>query len=103
MSDTPSNDSRFGERFEAVIALANNQMARDTPTAVATSAAYASARLAAWAALVNTDTPAQMDARKSQAFDSFMAGYRAMLEEHWDEFRNNYDRYKQIKPGAITR
>jgi len=103
MTDTPANDPRFGERFEAVIALANSQMTKDSATAVATTTAYASARLAAWAVLVNTDSAAQMDERKTQAFDSFMAGYRAMLEEHWDEFRRNYDQYRPAMPGVITR
>jgi len=76
---------------------------KDTPMAVATSTAFASARLAIWATALNTHTAAELEERRAHAMDRFLTGYRAMLEDHFNEFVQNYDSYRPAKPGVITR
>ncbi|MFT4076538.1 MAG: DUF3144 domain-containing protein [Asticcacaulis sp.] len=98
-----SNDPEFKNRSNAVIDFFNEQMQKSglPPHFTAASGAYAAARFAVWAAARNTVSVDELKTRRQHVIDTFAEGHRQMLEEHFDEYVNNYDQYFQQKPGVI--
>ena len=101
MSDS---DPTFNARVDALIDLCNAQTAKQpTPILVATSAAFATARFAVWATASKTLTVAELQERRQGSIQAYTEGFRQMLEQHYDEMIDNYDRYLNRQPGAVTR
>lgn len=100
----PEADSQFNKRVDAFIDLCNTQMNEfPQPTMVATSATYAAAQFTVWVVANTTLTAAEFKARREATIDAFSAGYRALLEQHYDDLAQNYDKYLNHKPGVTTR
>lgn len=86
-------DDAFYERADAHIHLSNAQLA-DTPDGkVSASMMYATARFNAWLTARGHDSAASMAETRDQAIDYFLKSYRSMLEEHFDDYVENFDTY----------
>jgi len=86
-------DEEFYNRADAVIKLANDQLAGVSPGKVSASCMYATARFNAWIAACRHGTAWDMAAARQDTIEYFVDQYRAMLEENVDDYIENFDRY----------
>ncbi len=95
----------FSKRYNDNVALFNAQMQESglPPHVIAASAAYATARFSVWATATSTLTATELESRRQYAIDTFLDGFRQMLNEHFDDFTQNYSTHFQHKPGVVTR
>lgn len=93
---TTDLDDNFFTRADAIIALANEQLKDVGRGKVSASCMYATARFNAWVSATGFTSQAQMRERKAETLEYFVAQYRAMLEEHLDEYAENFDRYMGV-------
>lgn len=77
-------DQQFHDRADAVIQLANAQLADAPAGNVSASCLYAAARFNAWTSARKFPSGMLMAASKAETLDYFVAQYRAMLEENLD-------------------
>ncbi len=101
MADLP--DPEFYTRSKAVIDLCNSQISNASDERVAASAAYAAARYSVWATANKALTPKELEGVRQKAIETFTAGYRQMLEYHFDDYVKNYDTYYAAVPRTVTR
>jgi hypothetical protein len=96
----PKNaDDTFYNRADAHIHLSNDQLASvDSKGKVSASMLYGSARFNAWLSAVGFDSAEQMAAAKEESLAYFCTQYRLMLEENFDDYIRNFDRY--MKPES---
>ncbi len=90
-------DDKFYDRADAVIRLANDQLAGISRGKVSASCMYATARFNAWVAACGHGSASEMDAAKNETLEYFAKQYRAMLEENLNDYIQNFDRYMQPK------
>lgn len=93
---TTELDDNFFVRADAIIQLANEQLGTIGRGKVSASCMYATARFNAWVSATGFASQADMRARKAETLDYFVAQYRAMLEDHLDEYAENFDRYMGV-------
>ena len=74
-------DGDFYNRADAVIHVANEQLAKIGRGKVSASCMYATARFNAWVTACGCNSAADMRAAKDETIDYFTKQYRAMLEE----------------------
>ena len=86
-------DPTFFERADAVIDLANGQLAEVTIGTVSASTLYAAARFNAWVSAAGWSSAEEMAAAKDETIAYFVEQYRAMLTENLDDYIANFDRY----------
>lgn len=86
----PDLDQQFHQRADAVIALANEQLAQAAPGQVSASCMYATARFNAWVSARGAGSGAGLAAAKADTIDYFVQQYRAMLEENLDWYIANF-------------
>ena len=48
-------------------------------------------------------TARELEARKAQAIEAFTNGFREMLEEHFQDYSENFDTYFKPKAGTFSR
>ncbi len=101
MADLP--DPEFYTRSTAVIDLCNSQLTNVPEDRVAASAAYAAARFSVWATANKALTSKELEGVRQQALDTFTAGYRQMLEYHFDDYVKNYNTYYAAVPRTVIR
>ena len=89
-------DPQFFDRADAVIRLANEQLADANRGQVSASSLYAASRFNAWVA--TSACPTVEDARRSrdEILEYFTRQYRAMLKENLDDYIENFHTY--VKP-----
>lgn len=87
---TSDLDTSFLQRADAVIALANAQLAEATPAQASASTLYAAARFNAWNSARRCGSGPAMAAVKQETLDYFLEQYRVMLEEHLDWYIANF-------------
>jgi len=90
---TTELDDHFFARADAVIQLANEQLGTIGRGKVSASCMYATARFNAWVSATGFTSQADMRARKAETLDYFVAQYRAMLEDHLDDYAENFEQY----------
>lgn len=86
-------DNAFFERADRFIALANNELGGDTKGKVSASFMFGAARFAAWLSAGNYRSGEHLGTAKDQTLDYFTQQFRAMLEEHLDDYVENFDKY----------
>lgn len=90
-NDTP--DLAFWKRVDALIHLANDQCDAADPNEVGASTLYAAARFNAFIVAHNTGSAQNMALEKERVLEYFTDQYRKMLEDNFDDFSRNFDKY----------
>ena len=94
----PENtDDKFFERADAHISLSNEQVKEVARGKVSASMLFATARFNAWVGASNCQTGEELASARAEAIEYFVGQYRGMLQEHLDEYINNFDQY--MHPG----
>ena len=86
-------DEHFFERADAHIHLANDHMEEISRGKVSASLLYAAARFNVYVAATNSDSQAHMIEERTGIRDYYVAEYTKMLDEHLDDYIENYDTY----------
>lgn len=90
-NNTP--DSKFWERANAVIHMANEQCASADPSEVAASTLYATARFNAFMVAKSTGSAQTMKQERERALEYFTDQFRNMMEVNLDDFIENFERF----------
>lgn len=88
-------DKDFYNRADAVIHLANDQLAGAGRGKVSASCMYATARFNAWVTACGHESATGLAASKEETLEYFTRQYRAMLEENLDDYIGNFAAYMQ--------
>lgn len=92
MSDT-DKDKEFYEMADAHIAVANEQAKSINPGKVSATILYSAARFNAFLVASNAESAADFASKKEEACEFFMGEYQKMLDEHFADYANNFDKY----------
>ena len=93
MADNTSKDKEFYEMADAYISLANQQGKKVEMGKVSATILYAAARFNIFLAASGADSADELASRKKEIIDYFMTEYEKMLEEHFADYQNNFDKY----------
>jgi hypothetical protein len=88
-------DKDFYNRADAIIHLANDQLAGVSRGKVSASCMYATARFNAWVSACGHASAEDMAAAKEETVEYFTKQYRAMLEENMDDYIGKFSEYMQ--------
>ncbi len=86
-------DKEFYEMADAYIALANKQGKNINPGKVSATILYAAARFNIFLTASGADSAIDFASKKENILDYFMAEYKKMLEEHFADYQNNFEKY----------
>jgi hypothetical protein len=86
-------DDEFYNRADAVIHLANAQLESAPRGKVSASCMYGTARFNAWITACGFDTGSELAEAREETVEYFVKQYRAMLEEHLDDYIENFSTY----------
>lgn len=93
-SDLDANTKAFFERADAVIDLANSQLAPSSHAGqVAASLSYAAARFAVSAASIGFFKAEDFAKEKDDMIDFYVKQYAQMLSDNIDDYAQNFDKY----------
>ncbi len=92
-------DETFYKRADEHIALANNHIntQQTKPVDANDSLLYATARFNAWIVAASFTNAEDMKNDKENAIAYFTDAYKKMLEEHFDDYTENYNTYMGVK------
>ena len=89
-------DEQFYQRADAHIQLSNQQISPEvTQGKASASMMYATARFNAWVTATGFNSGQEMLAAKEKTLDYFTTEYRAMLDEHLQDYIQNFPQYMQ--------
>ncbi len=91
-------DDQFYDRADAHILLSNDQTKDVTRGKVSASMMYATARFNAWLSACGPTSSKELAADKDETIEYFVDQFRKMLDENFDDYIENFDRY--MKPGV---
>jgi hypothetical protein len=86
-------DEHFFERADAHIHLANDHMANIGRGKVSASFLYGAARFNVYVSACNCDSKDHMVAERQNIRDYYVTEYTKMLEEHLDDYIDNFESY----------
>lgn len=86
-------DKDFYNRADAVIHLANDQLASTSRGRVSASCMYATARFNAWVSACGFASAEDMAAAKEETIEYFTKQYRSMLKENLDDYIEKFGEY----------
>lgn len=89
-------DKGFFERANAHINLANAQLQHEIHGKVSASMTYAAARFAVSLTAGGYPSREEMVANRANNVDYFVKEYRLMLEEHMQDYIDNFDTYSKL-------
>lgn len=93
-----NNDPQFFLRADALIQLANEQLQNAGRENVCASMMFAAARFNVWTHACDSQTSEQLAEHRKDALAYFAEQYRLMLEQHMEDYINNFDSYMKPKP-----
>lgn len=95
-ANASNSQNAFYERASEMIKLANqqNQDPAIKTGEISASFMWAVARYNAWFASTSFETQAQMQPKKQEMLDYYMARYKEMLEANLDDYIENFDHYR---------
>lgn len=93
MSNNTDKDKEFYAMADAFIALANNQGKNVDPGKVSATFLYAAARFNIFLVAAGAASADAFAAKKEDIFAYFMGEYQKMLEEHFADYHENFDKY----------
>jgi hypothetical protein len=88
-----SVDSKFYDRADEHIHLANEQCERIGVGKVSASFMYGMARFNAWVNACGFESAEQMKGAKEETIEYFTKQYKAMLEENLSDYIKHFDKY----------
>ena len=87
-------DDEFYNRADAHIHLANDHISTDIGRGkVSASFMYGMARYCSYVCATNCDTKEEFLSEKNEAIEYFVDQYRKVLEENYDDYVENYEKY----------
>jgi hypothetical protein len=86
-------DDQFFDRADEYIRLANQQCREIDPSKVSASFMYGLARFHTWLTAASYGSAEELKARRVETMTYFMQQYKAMLEENWQDYIDNFDQY----------
>jgi hypothetical protein len=92
MSDT-DKDKEFYEMADAHISIANEQAKSITPGKVSATILYSAARFNTFLVASNSDSADELASRKEEACKYLMGEYQKMLDEHFADYTENFNKY----------
>lgn len=95
MSDTTETDPKFYNRADSFIRLANEHGNSIGRGKVSASFMYGMSRFSAWVTACRFDNAEEMKEARNEAIDYFVAQYKAMLEENYDDYVEHFEKYMQ--------
>ena len=101
MSNT-EKDNEFYKMADAFIALANKQSKNANPGKVSAAFLYAAARFNTFIAASESNSANEYASNKEKSLDYFMSEYKKMLEEHFADYHDNFDKYLREKNKALN-
>jgi len=101
MSDT-DKDQEFYDLADAFIALANKQSKNVNPGKVSAVFLYAAARFNTFIVASGTSSANEFSASKANAHEYFVDEYKKMLEEHFTDYHDNFDKYVTKSNNTIN-
>jgi len=93
MSDNTEKDKEFYEIADAFIAVANSNTGKVDQGKVSATFLYGAARFNTFLVAAASGSADELASRKKEAIKYFMAEYEKMLEEHFEDYIENYDTY----------
>jgi len=90
---TTEEDKEFYEMADAFIAVANKQSKNRNPGKVSASFLYAAARFNTFIVAAGSDSANDFALKKDDSLDYFMTSYKEMLEEHFENYKENFENY----------
>lgn len=87
-------DPHFYDRADALIELANAQLAGAARGPVNDSFVYATARFNAWISACGHASAEEMAAAKAETLAAFVEQYRTLLEANLDDYIARFDAYQ---------
>lgn len=93
MSDGTEKDKEFYEMADAHIALANEQGKNINPGKASATMLYSAARFNTYLVASGSDSADELASRKEEACKFYMAEYKKMLDEHFADYTENFDKY----------
>ncbi|EGF92960.1 hypothetical protein ABI_13990 [Asticcacaulis biprosthecium C19] len=94
----PEPDQAFFDRADAHIHLSNAQMKEAEVSVVSASMMYANARFSTWLNATLCRDAAEMAEHRDEAIHYFVNQFHMMLEDHFDDYQANFDRYMKPTP-----
>jgi len=92
MSDT-DKDKEFYEMADAFIAIANGYTGKVEQGKASATFLYAAARFNTFLVASASGSANEFSSRKEDAIKYFMAEYQKMLEEHFADYTEHFDKY----------
>ena len=89
-------DQDFYDRADAHINLSNDQMEKISRGKVSASMMYGLARFNAWVSATGFENAVDMKEKRGATLAYFIEQYSQMLEENFDDYAANFDKY--MKP-----
>ena len=90
-------DSKFYERADAHIALANGHINPEIhPGLASNSLMFAASRFNAWVAAAGFTNGEDLKKEKAEILEFFTTQYKLMLEENLANYAENYDHYMGV-------
>jgi iron-sulfur cluster repair protein YtfE (RIC family) len=86
-------DDKFFNRADAHIHLANEQLADASKGKVSASMMYGVARFNAYISAAQFNSKEDLKKEKDDIIEYFLKSYKQMLNEHLDDYINNFDQY----------
>jgi len=86
-------DDKFYDRADAFIHLGNEQCKEIGRGKVSASFMYAVARFNAWVSARGFDNASEMSEARAETLEYFVQQYKAMLEENFDDYVKNFEKY----------
>lgn len=86
-------DKEFYEMADAFIAVANKQSKNSNPGKVSASFLYAAARFNTFIVAAGSDSANEFASKKDTSVDYFLTKYKNMLEEHFENYTENFENY----------
>ena len=87
---------------DAFIALANQQCSNADRGKVSATFLYAAARFNTYIVASSTESADSFAENKDKSMEYFMAEYRKMLEEHYLDYQENFEKYLGNKNNTIN-
>ena len=87
-------DDEFYNRADAHINLSNEQVSKDVGRGkVSASFMFGMARFNAYVSAISCDNKDEMISDKDEAIEYFVSQYSKMLEENYDDYIENFEKY----------
>ena len=86
-------DPHFYDRADAHIHLSNDQLSDISSGKVSASMMYGTSRFNAWVSACGHASGDDMAAAKEATLNYFVEQYRLMLEENYDDYAENFEKY----------